>query len=118
MFHKADKPPAIPAWDKNGKGPAAPPAAPPSTPAFAAAIHSNAAEVAKNHDPYDVVLEAVKDELKSSRRLAPSAYDNPTDEDYAVVMEVARRQIQSYNLSAATRGLSLMVDGSESEMAA
>ncbi|MCL5994819.1 MAG: Flp pilus assembly complex ATPase component TadA [Chloroflexi bacterium] len=136
MFRRNDKtppqatPPSIPAWDKSSTGPAnntsAPsgtpnvPASPPafSAPAFSAAARGTPVNPVKEASPYDVVLEAVKDELKTGRQLAPSAYDNPTDDDYAIVMEVARRQIQAYNVSAPTRGLPLLVDGAESEVAA
>jgi pilus assembly protein CpaF len=71
----------------------------------------------KETSPYDAILEAVKDELKTGRRLSPAAYDNPTDEDYAIVMEVARRQVLAYNANAPTRGLPLLLEGDESEMA-
>ncbi len=121
MFRKNDKPapppaaaPAIPAWDKafaEATGAAAS-----SAPAFTAAAHAPQTGAAKDANPYDVVLEAVKDELKTGRRLAASAYDDPTDADYALVMDVARRQVQTYNVSAPTRGLPLLVEGSESEV--
>jgi pilus assembly protein CpaF len=88
-----------------------------NTSAFAAATRAAQARASQNFNPYDVVLEAVKDDLKNGRRLTPSAYDNPTDDDYAVVTEVARRQVQTYNLGAPSRGLPLLVEGSESEMA-
>jgi pilus assembly protein CpaF len=68
-------------------------------------------------NPYDIVLEAVKDELQTSRLLSPSAYDEPTDNDYATVTEVARQQIQAYNVNAPSRGLPLLVDTTEAEMA-
>ncbi len=113
--------PAIPppAWGGNGNGNGhgsnGGAAGPVSLPVFAAASKS---KDNKETNPYDVVLEAVKDELKTSRRLAPAAYDNPTDDDYAIVTEVARRQVQAYNVSAPTRGLPLLIDGAESELAA
>jgi pilus assembly protein CpaF len=70
----------------------------------------------KEANPYDAILEALKDELKTGRRLSPAAYDNPTDEDYAIVMEIARRQVLAYNANAPTRGLPLLLEGDESEM--
>jgi pilus assembly protein CpaF len=128
LFRKPDKSTSIPAWgkdnnDANGPNGANAPAnatvapQPANSPAFAAAIHDSQAEANKANNPYDVVLETVKDDLKTSRRLASAAYDNPTDDDYAVVMDVARRQIQIYNANAPSRGLPLLVDSSESEMA-
>ncbi len=86
-------------------------------PAFAQA--SKAANVLANKDsnPYEAVLESVKDDLKTGRRLSAAAYDDPTDEDYAIVTEVSRRQIQGYNLNAPSKGLPLLVEGSESEVA-
>src|SRR5215212_3570029 len=78
----------------NGNAPVDAPVPPP---AFATAGRANRIEVTKDSDPYDVVLESVKDELKTGRLLSPAAYDNPTDDDYAVVMSNARRQVLSYN---------------------
>ncbi len=120
MFRKPDKPAksdgdkaAIPAWSN-----ASPPSSTGvSTPSFVAASRASQAAEAAETDPYDVVLEAVKDDLKTGHRLTPAAYDNPTDEDYAIVTEVARRQVQTFNISAPSRGLPLLVEGSESEVA-
>jgi pilus assembly protein CpaF len=103
-------PSAIPAWGRtsnNGSG----------APAFSSAVQSSQATANKDHDPYDTVLELVKDELKTGRRISPAAYENPTDEDYNIVAEVARRQIQAYNVAAPSKGLQLLVEGSEGEMA-
>lgn len=115
MFRKHEKPALGPAWSAQT---APPPDLPPSLPVFAAATPRIEAGVAREITPYDAVLTAVKDELKVGRRLSLAAYDNPTDEDYAVVMDAARRQIQSYNASAPTKGLSLLIDAAESEVAA
>jgi pilus assembly protein CpaF len=123
MFRKAEKPAvpnrdhsAIPAWSAANNAPPAP--AIESTPSFVAATRAAQANAAQQDNPYDVVLEAVKDDLKTGHRLTAAAYDNPTDEDYAVVMEVARRQIQTFNINAPSRGLPLLVEGNESELAA
>ena len=115
MFRRTEKATNPPAW---GNSPAPPqsPAVAPSLPVFTAA--SAIESPGKNEStPYDLVLVAVKDDLKAGRRLSPAAYDNPTDEDYAVVVEAARRQIQVYNGSASTKGLPLLVEASESELA-
>ena len=107
----------MPAWGRNNNN--KPTVNSPASPAaFAMAQRSATAEQAKDIDPYDFVLEAVKDELKTGRRLSPAAYDNPTDEDYAVVAEISRRQIQAFNVNAPSRGLPLLVEGPESETAA
>jgi pilus assembly protein CpaF len=134
VFRRNDKS-SIPAWDRSTKPaqapapapqPAAPetpaPQAPPETPSSEAvpafAREAPGATKKDEKNPYDIVLEAVKDELQASRQLSPSAYDDPTDKDYAVVMEIARQQTQAYNVKAPSRGLPLLVDTSESEMAA
>ena len=123
MFHKPDKPAApnkdhsaIPAWSNTSNTPATPAAE--SVPSFVAATRAAQTSASQESSPYDIVLEAVKDDLKTGHRLTAAAYDNPTDEDYAVVMEVARRQIQTFNINAPSRGLPLLVEGSESELAA
>jgi pilus assembly protein CpaF len=85
-------------------------------PAFAREAPAIPTKDQKN--PYDIVLEAVKNELQASRRLSASAYDDPTDGDYAAVMEIARQQTQSYNVKAPSHGLPLLIDTSESELAA
>jgi hypothetical protein len=119
VFRKPDKPAPIPAWDGNKTAPAVSPTAPGAIPAFTTPLQAPVeAKVALPPEPFDVVLEAVKDELKTGRRLAPSAYDNPGDEDYAIVMQVAREQIQTYNVNAPSRGLPLLVDIAEAEMVA
>ena len=102
---------SIPAWGRsstnpNGNSPAA----------FAMATKAAQLDANKETNPYDGILEAVKDELKTGRRLSPAAYDNPTDEDYSIVIEVARRQILAYNANAPTRGLPLLLEGDETEM--
>ena len=107
----------MPAWGRNNNNKPAV-NSPASPAAFAMAQRSATTEQAKDIDPYDFVLEAVKDELKTGRRLSPAAYDNPTDEDYAVVAEISRRQIQAFNVNAPSRGLPLLVEGPESETAA
>lgn len=101
--------PAIPAWGRATTASA--------TPAFSAAVQTAQSTVNKAQDPYDVVLESVKDELKTGRRINTAAYENPTDEDYAIVTEVARRQIQAYNVAAPSKGLQLLVETNEGEMA-
>jgi pilus assembly protein CpaF len=127
LFRKPDKQPAVPAWENNGNGTngtgngtgaGAPPIVN-SPPAFAAASASPrpSPNAPKDISPYDAVLEAVKDDLKTGRRLAASAYDNPTDEDYAIVTEVARRQLQTYNLNAPSRGLPLLFESLEGDTA-
>jgi pilus assembly protein CpaF len=120
MFRKADKPAnsnnnnaAIPAWSNTSSPPASATEAPPSFVAATRAAQAASTDV----DPYEYVLDAVKDDLKTGHRLTAAAYDNPTDEDYAVVMEVARRQIQTFNINAPSRGLPLLVEGDESETA-
>jgi len=102
-------PSSIPAWGRKDAGN--------STPAFAGATKAAQFEANKDTNPYDIVLEAVKDELKTSRRLTAAAYDDPNDEDYAVVTEVARRQIQAYNSAAPSKGMPLLIEGSEGEVA-
>ncbi len=102
---------SIPAWGRasanpSGNGPAA----------FAMASKAASINPDKETNPYDAILEALKDELKTGRRLSPAAYDNPTDEDYSTVMEIARRQVLAYNANAPTRGLPLLLEGDESEM--
>jgi pilus assembly protein CpaF len=105
----------VTAWSRSSNG--ATIGAAEEAPAFAAATRAAMADASKEIDPYDTVLEAVKDDLKIGRRLSSAAYDNPTDEDYAAVMDVARRQVQAYNVNAPTRGLPLLVEGAESETA-
>ena len=100
---------SIPAWGRKDNTN--------SSPAFANASRTAQNEANKDINPYDNVLEVVKDELKTSRRLTAAAYDDPTDEDYAIVTEVARRQIQSYNSAAPSKGQPLLIEGSESEVA-
>ncbi|HEY3291711.1 MAG TPA: hypothetical protein VGK87_16380, partial [Anaerolineae bacterium] len=116
MFRKSDKPaPAptsMPAWERGHQEPAAP-----NLPAFAAATQTAHAEKNKDVSAYDLVVEDVKQELKTSRRLPPSAYDNPTDQDYATVTEVARRMISSYNINAPSKGQPLLIEGAEDEAA-
>lgn len=117
MFGKPKKTTHTPAWTETPTSSALTPT-PPSMPAFvAAAAGGSDANAAKEIDPYDRVLIAVKDDLKVGRRLSPGSYDNPTDQDYAVVMDAARRQIQLYNSGAATQGLALLVEATESELA-
>ncbi len=119
MFRRNDKPtpPAIPAWDNKARVKEIDPRQPGAVAAFATVSPAPAGERAvADTEPFDIVLEAVKNELKTGRRLAPSAYDNPTDEDYGVVMQCAREQIQIYNSSAPSRGLPLLLDTSISEM--
>lgn len=111
----APPPPPIPAWDKPSTPQANTFASSPA--AFSNAGRSSQADAPKETSPYDQVLEEVKDDLKTARRLAPGAYDEPGDQDYAVVMEVARQHIQTYNLSAPSRGLPMLVEGGESELA-
>ncbi len=113
MFRKSDKPAPIPAWDRSE-----PPMEVPTQPAFAEATTNANIEKGKDISPYDQVVEDVKNDLKTSRRLPASAYDNPTDQDYITVTEVARRYITTYNINAPTRGLALLIEGSESETAA
>ena len=84
MFRKSDKPAPIPAWDRTTDF-APEPAA---QPVFAKATNTANTEKNKEVSAYDLVVEDVKNELKTSRRLAASAYENPTDEDYATVTEV------------------------------
>lgn len=115
MFRKTDKTAPVLTWDNEG---GKLPPAPGKVPAFSAATRNAQIDSTKNHSPYDVVLGAVKDELKTSRRLTPAAYDDPTDDDYMVVTDVARRQIQIYNMGAPSRGLPLLVEGKEDEVAA
>src|SRR6266542_2485255 len=115
----------MPAWDRNTKqapAPAQPPSTqapdqgapeslpvPPSTPppgsGPAFAREGAPVKPKEEHSPYDLVLEAVKDELQASRLLAPGAFDEPSDSDYANVTEVARQQIQAYNSNAPSKGL-------------
>ncbi len=116
----------MPAWDADkaasavsNTAPGAIPAftvPPPPAPSTPSSVESKS--TAPVIEPFDIVLEAVKDELKVGRRLASGAYDNPTDDDYAVVMQVAREQVQIYNVNAPSRGLPLLVDTAEAEMAA
>ena len=94
------------------------PVPPVSQPAFAMASRASRIEATKESDPYDAVLESVKEELKTGRLLSPAAYDNPTDEDYAVVMANARRQVLAYNTNAPSRGLPLLLEGDDTEMQA
>ncbi|HEY3289758.1 MAG TPA: ATPase, T2SS/T4P/T4SS family, partial [Anaerolineae bacterium] len=116
MFRKSDKPaPAptsMPAWERGHQEPATP-----TLPAFASATQTAHAEKNKDVSAYDLVVEDVKQELKTSRRLPPSAYDNPSDQDYATVTEVARRMISSYNINAPSKGQPLLVEGAEDEAA-
>ena len=102
---------SIPAWGRASTNPSGN-----GQTAFAMASKASAVNPDKETSPYDAILEAVKDELKTARRLSPAAYDNPTDEDYSIVMEVARRQVLAYNANAPTRGLPLLLEGDESEM--
>ncbi len=117
MFGKSKKTTNMPAWTAS---PPEPPStlAPPPLPAFGAVPAAGRnLKAANDVSPYDLVLVAVKDDLKIGRRLSPAAYDNPTDEDFEVVMDTARRQVQLYNSSAATQGLPLLVEATESELA-
>jgi len=114
VFRKSDKPAPIPAWDRTSDFTPEPAA----QPAFAKATNTANTEKNKEVSAYDLVVEDVKNELKTSRRLAASAYENPTDEDYATVTEVARRLITAYNINAPTRGQPLLVEGPENETAA
>ena len=119
MFRKPDKPAVISAWETVITAPAATPNAPGTIPAFTTPPPPPPeTKTSTQIEPFDVVLEAVKDELKNGRRLPPNAYDNPSDDDYAIVMQVAREQIQTYNVNAPSRGLALLVDTAEGEMAA
>lgn len=104
----ATAPPAIPAWGRTTPNS--------GSPAFSSAVKASQTNASKELDPYDTVLEMVKDELKTGRRITNAAYENPTDEDYAIVTEVARRQIQAYNVAAPSKGLPLLVEGSEGEV--
>ncbi|HEY3289467.1 MAG TPA: hypothetical protein VGK87_05005, partial [Anaerolineae bacterium] len=117
MFRKSEKVPSIPAWDPVKTVAPSGPEAPGTIPVFAQAAVAGANGKSPT-EPFDIVLEAVKDELKTSRRLAPSAYDNPSDEDYAIVMQVAREQIQVYNVNAPSRGQAMLVDIAEAEVVA
>ncbi|MCL4505286.1 MAG: Flp pilus assembly complex ATPase component TadA [Chloroflexi bacterium] len=120
MFRKNEKPaPAIPAWDNKAPTKEADLRQPGAVAAFAAVSPTGAnGQVIREIDPFDMVLEAVKNELKTGRRLAPSAYDNPTDDDYSVVMQCAREQIAIYNSSAPSRDLPLLVDTAQTEVGA
>ncbi len=138
MFRKNVKP-SIPAWDRTQKPgfgpsvttieaepirtvpePVSPLPAPTPVQSGSAPAFAREAPLANHKEelnPYDLVLEAVKDDLQTSRLLSPSAFDEPTDHDYATVMEVARQQIQAYNSTAPSKGQPLLIDTSESEMA-
>jgi pilus assembly protein CpaF len=102
---------SIPAWGRASANPSGNGQA-----AFAMASKAASVNPDKETNPYDAILEALKDELKTGRRLSPAAYDNPTDEDYSTVIEIARRQVLAYNANAPTRGLPLLLEGDESEM--
>ena len=80
MFRKPDKPAAIPAWDPTKTAPATNVIVPGTIPAFstppppavtqapASASSESRSDSVKPTDPFDVVLESVKDELKTGRR--------------------------------------------------
>jgi pilus assembly protein CpaF len=84
---------------------------------FAKAYRASRVEVSTEKSPYESVLDNVKEELKYGQGLAASAYDNPTEDDYRLVKEIAKQAIQAYNHSAPTNGVELLIDAPEEEMA-
>ncbi len=67
-------------------------------------------------NPYDVVLNRLKEDLQLSRNLPPDAYTNPQPEHFAIVHDLARRLIESYNGGAASRGHPMLVEIADLEM--
>jgi pilus assembly protein CpaF len=103
---------AIPLWNKqNAQGVQA-------GGDFAKAFRASRVEVNSEKSPYETVLDNVKEELKYGQGLAASAYDNPTEDDYRLVKEIAKQAIQAYNHSAPSNGVDLLIDAPEEEMGA
>ncbi len=82
---------SIPLWNRQGA------AAAQAGGEFAKAYRASRVEVSADKTPYDTVLDSVKEELKYGQGLAPSAYDNPTEDDYRLVKEIAKQAVQAYN---------------------
>jgi pilus assembly protein CpaF len=85
---------------------------------FAKAYRASRVEVSAEKSPYDTVLDSVKEELKYGQGLAASAYDNPTEDDYRLVKEIAKQAVQAYNHSAPSNGVELLIDAPEEELGA
>jgi pilus assembly protein CpaF len=77
-------------------------------PAMATADANARFAAMEGQEPYEVVLDRLKQELQLSRLLAPDAYANPQPEHFDTVMQAARRAIDAYNGGAASRGQPLL----------
>ncbi len=104
---------AIPLWNRQGTGTAGAQAGS----EFSKAYRASRVEVNTEKSPYETVLDSVKEELKYGQGLASTAYDNPTEDDYRLVKEIAKQAVQAYNHSAPSNGVDLLIDAPEEEMA-
>jgi pilus assembly protein CpaF len=104
----------IPIWSRQGQG--VQPASAGSD--FSKAFRASRVEVAPDKSPYDTVLDNVKEELKYGQALPSTAYENPSEDDYRLVKEIAKQAVQAYNHSAPTNGVDLLIDAPEEELGA
>jgi pilus assembly protein CpaF len=79
-------------------------------PGIAAADAAARFQDLNGQQPYDLVLAKLKEELQLSRSLPPDAYSNPRPEHFSVVLDLAKRAIESYNGGAASRGHPMLVE--------
>ncbi len=104
----------IPGWTTD-----APPANPPPTPAFTEAMSQARARLpGAAESPYQAILEDVKRQLAGSGRLNVAAYDQPTDDDFNLVRDLARGAIRAHDGKAASAGRQPLMQANNGDFAA
>ena len=78
-------------------------------PIFAQAMRMAQSTAQRGNDPYQTVLEEVKQTLLTGKKLSPAAYDNPTEDDMRVVVDEASAAIKVYNAKAPSVGAPALI---------
>ncbi len=98
----------VPGWTTDG--PAQP--SPSSAPAFSEAMSQARARLpGAAEPPYQAVLDDLKRQLAGSGRLNVAAYDQPSDDDFNLVRDLARGAIRAHDGKASSAGRALLASG-------
>lgn len=89
-----------------------------AVPAFAEAMSQARARLpGASESPYHAILDEVKRQLVGGGRLNPAAYDQPSDEDFNLVHDLARGVIRAHDAKASSAGRAALLPAEPGEYA-
>ncbi len=104
----------VPGWTSDGMATASPS----GMPAFSEAMSQARARLpGAAESPYQAVLDDLKRQLAGSGRLNVAAYDQPSDDDFNLVRDLARGAIRAHDGKASSAGRALLAAGAEGDAA-